>query len=456
MPGTKRNSSAPQTRESKKIAREKKRRRQRRRRVVTLLVVILAVLVVLSLTVFFRIDTVKVEGHSQYTEQQIINASGVEKGDNLFRLRKSTVSERIQKNLPYLGEVTIVRSLPNTLILRVSDATFYAAIQQGSKYYITNEDGILMAEAQDRNELEHLVLEQVTRQQAAAKKTATTASATSGTGTEVSGSGSSTSAVSTGTSAVSTGTAASSTRSNLGMIFFIPAHAVSSSGVFGGGAAYATTSRASSVSTTSAPTTTRAATSSTSTTAATTKVTTTADPQAREKAMREIMIVKGLKVEKAEIGKELEIKEDSSSKLYDSIRSYLRQYGIKGVTGIDLTKKTELTFTYENRILVLLGDMQDLDGKIKLAKTVLDQQDSVSTERTGRLDVSIVGKAFFQSGELKDFEKAEKKKTTTTSTTTTTAPAVIATTAAPTTQAATRTTRNAHTVTGPVMRSQSW
>ena len=76
----------------------KRRNRRRRRgrasfplRLLCLAIVIAAFLG--ALTMFFRIDMIVVEGNERYTEEQIIEAAGVQKEQNLVLLNKYKVTE---------------------------------------------------------------------------------------------------------------------------------------------------------------------------------------------------------------------------------------------------------------------------------------------------------------------------------------------------------------------------
>ena len=57
--------------------------------------------------VFFRVDTVLVEGNGRYTDEEIIAASQVQRGDNLFTLNKSAMLSRILTRLPYVDDLSI-------------------------------------------------------------------------------------------------------------------------------------------------------------------------------------------------------------------------------------------------------------------------------------------------------------------------------------------------------------
>ena len=105
-------------------ARRKKKYRRRRKTAVylVLLLLVCVVCLILSLTVFFNTSQIKVTGNSRYTVSQVIKASGVEKGDNLLRMSKSSIKEKILKTLPYVSEVQVVRELPSTVTIKITEA----------------------------------------------------------------------------------------------------------------------------------------------------------------------------------------------------------------------------------------------------------------------------------------------------------------------------------------------
>ena len=72
-------------------------------------------------TVFFKVEQVVVEGNQRYTAQEVENASGIQIGDNLFRLNKYQIKTDILQTLPYVEGVNIVRRLPSTIAITVHE-----------------------------------------------------------------------------------------------------------------------------------------------------------------------------------------------------------------------------------------------------------------------------------------------------------------------------------------------
>lgn len=87
------------------------------------LLCLLALVVALTggATVFFRVERVVVTGNQRYTQDEVISAAGIQTGDNLYALNKYRLSERLRQTLPYIGEASIRRGLPSTIIITVTE-----------------------------------------------------------------------------------------------------------------------------------------------------------------------------------------------------------------------------------------------------------------------------------------------------------------------------------------------
>ncbi len=125
------------------------RRRKHRRHVLAVfyLVLFLAVLgtaAALSLTVFFKIDGISVAGTSRYSEQQIIEASGIKKGDNLLLVKTREDAQSVRRKLPYVGSAKITRQFPAEVQIDVSTAAVLGAASCGSGFIILGSDGTVL------------------------------------------------------------------------------------------------------------------------------------------------------------------------------------------------------------------------------------------------------------------------------------------------------------------------
>lgn len=122
-------------------ARRNRRRRRRNRgrfsalyKLISILLICAAILA--GCMVFFRVDVVVVEGNVRYTGAEIVDVAGVERGDNLFTLNKFNIQRDIRRELPYVSEVRIIRRLPDTLIITVTESAAAAVIQKDGEWWL--------------------------------------------------------------------------------------------------------------------------------------------------------------------------------------------------------------------------------------------------------------------------------------------------------------------------------
>ena len=102
-----------------------------------LCVVAVAVALTVGATVFFRVETVTVTGNQRYTQEEVIAASGIRAGDNLYALNKVRVSRNIRSSLPYIEKLSINRSLPNAILITVTEWEAVARIAVPDQDQIT-------------------------------------------------------------------------------------------------------------------------------------------------------------------------------------------------------------------------------------------------------------------------------------------------------------------------------
>ncbi len=126
----------------KRALRQKKIRKRRLKIFFVFFIVLsLCVTATLCLTVFFPIEKLDSYGSKLYTKSEILEASDIEKGDNLFAVPKSKIEQRLKKKLPYIDKIELERKLPDTLKVKVTDAEEYSAYYIKKKYYTVSESG---------------------------------------------------------------------------------------------------------------------------------------------------------------------------------------------------------------------------------------------------------------------------------------------------------------------------
>ena len=74
-----------------------------------------------ALSLFFKAEQIFVTGTSRYSQQQVLQASGIRQGGNLFLLNKHQAAASITEQLPYVESVRIRRQLPNALHIEITE-----------------------------------------------------------------------------------------------------------------------------------------------------------------------------------------------------------------------------------------------------------------------------------------------------------------------------------------------
>ncbi len=96
--------------------------------------------VIFGVAIFFKVNTVEVQGNTIYSAEEIRSASGIQKGDNLFTLNKEAAAGSIKASLPYVETVSIIRFLPDKIVIEVkeSDATFAVTTDTNTTWLINS------------------------------------------------------------------------------------------------------------------------------------------------------------------------------------------------------------------------------------------------------------------------------------------------------------------------------
>ena len=135
-----------------------KRSRQRRSGALfkVLAVLITAVAILLAMSVFFKISRIDVAGAESYSAEEIIDASGIEIGENLFFVDRFGAASHIFAELPYIDNVTVTRQLPNHSLITVTESKAVACVDCEGERFAVNHNGKVIS-AVDENEAEALI-----------------------------------------------------------------------------------------------------------------------------------------------------------------------------------------------------------------------------------------------------------------------------------------------------------
>lgn len=102
---------------------EKYKRKMLTRRIAALSVLgVIVILCVCLFTPIFGVSEVLVEGNNKLTSEEIINISGIQKGQNIFRINTKKTAAKLEE-LPYVNDAEIVRKFPAKVKIVLAEAT---------------------------------------------------------------------------------------------------------------------------------------------------------------------------------------------------------------------------------------------------------------------------------------------------------------------------------------------
>ncbi len=102
---------------------------------------VLLIALVLSLTVLFKTEQIVVSGNEMYSSEEIIEASGLNIGENIFTANKAAAAERIEKTYPYVEEANVYFTIPDSINIEIKMASPSYMVESSSGFYIVSEKG---------------------------------------------------------------------------------------------------------------------------------------------------------------------------------------------------------------------------------------------------------------------------------------------------------------------------
>ena len=145
------------------MAENKKQRKKKKRKNIKLLIstaafITAAVVVVFCLyyvyyeTNYFDLAEVDIEGNLTYSDEYIIEKSGIETGRKLFDVDRVKVKENLEKEV-YIKSVRVVYELPNKVLLETIERVDKYQVLINNQYIIIDKDGIVLRTDVDKLEL---------------------------------------------------------------------------------------------------------------------------------------------------------------------------------------------------------------------------------------------------------------------------------------------------------------
>jgi hypothetical protein len=99
------------------------------------------ILAVLSVTVFFKIKTLKIDGSSIYNVSEITEAAGVLSGKSLLLLDRAGLRGRILDSFIYIDNAEVEIKFPSTVEIKITPSIAAASVRSGEKWLLITKAG---------------------------------------------------------------------------------------------------------------------------------------------------------------------------------------------------------------------------------------------------------------------------------------------------------------------------
>ena len=128
----------------------KKKKRRRALATVAFIMAVVACAAAICLLMFFDISDVTASGLVRYTTQEIVEASGIQTGQNIFAIDSRKVEQRIKEQFPYVDRVWVRRYLPTSVELEVQETrAAIAVVGAPDQYTLLSESDRIVEQIQD-------------------------------------------------------------------------------------------------------------------------------------------------------------------------------------------------------------------------------------------------------------------------------------------------------------------
>ena len=102
---------------------------------------------------FVRVRKFEIKGVTDYSVSELVSASGIRRGDMMYRINEKQAAEKLLEGCPYLKDAKVTRKFPNKICFEVNDRALGWYIQIGYDFYAIDYDMIVLLETPDEQAL---------------------------------------------------------------------------------------------------------------------------------------------------------------------------------------------------------------------------------------------------------------------------------------------------------------
>ena len=121
-----------------------------------LIVIIIIASIILLSSSLFDLKNIYVEGNEKISDEAIISLSGLNLYENIFKLNKNSVIDKIKENA-YIENAEISRKLPSTIEIRIKERKVNYMLEYANSYAYINNQGYILEITNEKLDLPILI-----------------------------------------------------------------------------------------------------------------------------------------------------------------------------------------------------------------------------------------------------------------------------------------------------------
>lgn len=125
------------------IRHKKNRKRISRVGQIAIFATLTVVFLIVCLAVFFRIDSIEIIGTERYTKDEILKLVNIEEGLSLYEVSDKDLDVLVGR-LPYIESARLIRRLPNTLVISISEVSPTYFCRLYGEYFVLSSDLLVL------------------------------------------------------------------------------------------------------------------------------------------------------------------------------------------------------------------------------------------------------------------------------------------------------------------------
>jgi len=122
---------------------KKQRRRMFMLRLFFIFLIVTAMAIFAIRSSFFKVDEIVATEGNSVSEEEILEAAGISKEDNILIIRRKAIVERLE-SIPYVKSASIKKKLPDTVEIEIIERKPYLQFENGYSFAVIDTEGVLL------------------------------------------------------------------------------------------------------------------------------------------------------------------------------------------------------------------------------------------------------------------------------------------------------------------------